>query len=163
MRCVAARSGDGAMSISRLTNNWQYFAHGIWVTVRVTTSACVLGFCIAFCHPLMRTSALLPLRIAAGAYWKCCVTSLHHSALHLLLRTAFCGIAYRAIAGTIALAMFVSAYYAQCRRGAMALSARSGRSGTADGLHPPAILRDIIIPQMWKFAQPPMAARQPWL
>ena len=57
--------------ISVVTNNWQYFAHGIWVTVRVTTSAAILGFCIAFVIALMRTSALLPLRIAAGreAIW----------------------------------------------------------------------------------------------
>src|SRR3981081_1206270 len=54
--------------ISVITNNWPYFARGIWVTVLVTTSAAILGFCIAFVVALLRTSAFLPLRITAGAY-----------------------------------------------------------------------------------------------
>jgi polar amino acid transport system permease protein len=146
--------------ISVVTNNWQYFAHGIWVTVRVTTSAAILGFCIAFVIALMRTSALLPLRIAAGAY----VEVLRNIPFIILLFIFFYGLPFAGIripervAGTIALAMFASAYYAEILRGAMAAVPHGQvEAARAMGFTHPQILRDIIVPQMWKFALPPMA------
>ncbi|MDB5501557.1 MAG: Polar amino acid transport system permease protein [Tardiphaga sp.] len=148
------------LDISVITNNWQYFAQGIWVTVVVTTSATILGFCIGFIIALVRTSTLLPLRIAGGVY----VEVLRNVPFIILLFLFFYGLPFAGIripervAGTIALAMFASAYYAEILRGAMAAVPRGQvEAARAIGFTQPQILRYIIAPQMWKFALPPMA------
>ena len=148
------------LDISVITNNWQYFAAGIWVTVLVTISATILGFCIAFIIALVRTSAVLPLRIAAGVY----VEVLRNIPFIILLFIFFYGLPFAGIripervAGTIALAMFASAYYAEILRGAMAAVPHGQvEAARAMGFTHLQILRDIIVPQMWKFALPPMA------
>jgi polar amino acid transport system permease protein len=146
--------------ISVITNNWQYFAHGIGVTVLVTTSATILGFCIAFIVALLRTSGSLPLRVATGAY----VEVLRNIPFVILLFIFFYGLPFAGIriperlAGTIALAMFSSAYYAEILRGAMAAVPQGQiEAARALGLTHPQILHYIIVPQMWKFALPPVA------
>jgi polar amino acid transport system permease protein len=148
------------LDLSVITSNWQYFAHGIGVTILVTTAATILGFCIAFIVALLRTSAFLPLRIAAGAY----VEVLRNIPFIILLFIFFYGLPFAGIriperlAGTIALAMFASAYYGEILRGAMAAVPHGQvEAAQAMGLTNRQILRDIIVPQMWKFALPPMA------
>jgi polar amino acid transport system permease protein len=146
--------------ISVITNNWPYFARGIGVTVLVTTSAAILGFCIAFIIALLRTSAFPPLRIAAAAY----LEVLRNIPFIILLFIFFYGLPFAGIriperlAGMVALAMFVSAYYGEILRGAMAAVPHGQvEAARAMGFSHAQILRDIIVPQMWKFALPPMA------
>jgi His/Glu/Gln/Arg/opine family amino acid ABC transporter permease subunit len=146
--------------ISVITNNWPYFVHGIGVTVLVTMSAAILGFCIAFIIVLLRTSAFPPLRIAAAAY----LEVLRNIPFIILLFIFFYGLPFAGIriperlAGMVALAMFVSAYYGEILRGAMAAVPHGQvEAARAMGFSHAQILRDIIVPQMWKFALPPMA------
>jgi His/Glu/Gln/Arg/opine family amino acid ABC transporter permease subunit len=146
--------------ISVITNNWPYFVHGIGVTVLVTMSAAILGFCIAFIIALLRTSAFPPLRIAAAAY----LEVLRNIPFIILLFIFFYGLPFAGIriperlAGMVALAMFVSAYYGEILRGAMAAVPHGQvEAARAMGFSHAQILRDIIVPQMWKFALPPMA------
>ena len=56
------------MDYTVVTNNWPLFAKGIWMTIQVSLAAIVLGFCIAFCVALIRTSRFRVLRIAASVY-----------------------------------------------------------------------------------------------
>jgi His/Glu/Gln/Arg/opine family amino acid ABC transporter permease subunit len=146
--------------ISVITKNWPYFVHGIGVTVLVTMSAAILGFCIAFIIALLRTSAFPPLRIAAAAY----LEVLRNIPFIILLFIFFYGLPFAGIriperlAGMVALAMFVSAYYGEILRGAMAAVPHGQvEAARAMGFSHSQILRDIIVPQMWKFALPPMA------
>lgn len=148
------------IDLTVITNNWQYFAKGIWMTIQVATAAILLGFCIAFAVALIRTSRFLFLRSLATVY----VEVLRNIPFIILLFIFFYGLPFAGIrlpeqvAGTIALAMFASAYYGEIIRGAMA-SVPKGQveAARAMGFTYPQILYDIIIPQMWKFALPPMA------
>jgi len=146
--------------ISVITGNWAYFARGIGMTILITTAGMLLGFGIGFLVALLRTATLLPLRIAVGIY----VEVLRNIPFIILLFIFFYGLPFAGIripsqvAGTVALALFCSAYYAEILRGAMA-AVPSGQieAARAMGLTHLQILRDIIVPQMWKFALPPMA------
>src|SRR3977135_3286298 len=134
--------------ISVITNNWPYFVHGIGVTVLVTMSAAILGFCIAFIIALLRTSAFPPLRIAAAAY----LEVLRNIPFIILLFIFFYGLPFAGIriperlAGMVALAMFVSAYYGEILRGAMAAVPHGQvEAARAMGFSHAQILRDIIV------------------
>lgn len=148
------------MDYAVVTNNWPLFAKGIWMTIQVSLAAIVLGFCIAFCIALIRTSRFRVLRIVASVY----VEVLRNIPFVILLFIFFYGLPFAGIrlpgqvAGTIALSMFASAYYGEIIRGAMAAVPRGQvEAARAMGFTFPQTLRDVIIPQMWKFALPPMA------
>lgn len=148
------------LDFSVLLNYWPYFARGIVVTIQIATMAAILGFLIAFPMALMRTSSIAPVRWVATTY----VEILRNVPFIILVFLFYYGLPFSGIrlpeitAGTIALAMFASAYYAEILRGAMASVPRGQvEAGRAMGMTSPQILRDIIVPQMWKFALPPMA------
>ncbi|GGE53582.1 hypothetical protein GCM10007276_33270 [Agaricicola taiwanensis] len=143
-----------------IIDHWPYFAAGIWMTIQVSLAAIVLGFMIAFAVALLRTSRFRLLRGVASAY----VEMLRNVPFIILLFIFFYGLPFSGIrlpeqvAGTIALSFFASAYYAEIIRGAMASVPRGQvEAARAMGFTYGQILRDIIVPQMWKFALPPMA------
>lgn len=137
-----------------------YFMVGIWMTIQVSLAAIAIGFCTAFCVALMRTSRFRALRWFGSVY----VEVLRNVPFIILLFIFFYGLPFTGIrlkeqvAGSIALSFFASAYYAEIIRGAMASVPRGQvEAARAMGFTYGQILRDIIIPQMWKFALPPMA------
>ncbi|HEY0122439.1 MAG TPA: amino acid ABC transporter permease [Rhizobium sp.] len=148
------------MDFSVIANNWPLFAKGIWMTIQVSIAAIILGFCIAFGVALVRTSRFRALRVAASVY----VEVLRNIPFIILLFIFFYGLPFAGIrlpeqaAGTIALSLFASAYYGEIIRGAMAAVPRGQvEAARAMGFTFAQTLRDIVIPQMWKFALPPMA------
>jgi len=148
------------MDYTVVTNNWPLFAKGIWMTIQISLAAILVGFVIAFGIALVRTSRFRALRIAATVY----VEILRNIPFVILLFIFFYGLPFAGIrlpaqfAGTIALSLFASAYYGEIIRGAMAAVPRGQvEAARAMGFTWAQTLRDIIIPQMWKFALPPMA------
>lgn len=145
---------------SVITGHWLDFARGIGVTVLVTSLGLLLGFLIGFAVALLRASSLLPLRILIGFY----VEVLRNIPFIILLFIFFYGLPFANIrlpsqvAGGIALALFSSAYYAEILRGAMAAVPHGQvEAARAIGFSHWQILRDVVVPQMWKFALPPLA------
>jgi len=166
MRCVAARSGErGPCSISRSLPTTAILCARNLGDGSSYDFGCSSRLLHRVCH---RADAHVRSPAAADCRWRYvevlrnipssfCSSS---SSTDCLFGDPHTG----AIGGTIALAMFVSAYYAEILRGAMAAVPHGQvEAARAMGFTHPQILRDIIIPQMWKFALPPMAARQPWL
>lgn len=148
------------LDFSVILNHWPYFAQGIALTVILSMCGAVFGFAIAFPMALMRTSPYWILRILSGIY----VEVLRNVPFIILVFLFFYGLPFAGIrmpervAGAIALSLFASAYYAEILRGAMASIPRGQvEAARAIGFTYPQILRDVVVPQMWKFALPPMA------
>ncbi|AYD03602.1 amino acid ABC transporter permease [Neorhizobium sp. NCHU2750] len=148
------------MDYTVVTNNLQLFAKGIWMTIQISIAAVLFGFVIAFGVALIRTSRFHALKVAAAVY----VEVLRNIPFVILLFIFFYGLPFAGIrlpeqfAGTIALSLFASAYYGEIIRGAMASVPRGQvEAARAMGFTWGQTLRDVIIPQMWKFALPPMA------
>jgi polar amino acid transport system permease protein/putative glutamine transport system permease protein len=148
------------LDISVFLNYWPYFAKGFWLTIQISLCSAVLGFLIAFPMALMRVSHVRVLRVLSAFY----IEVLRNVPFIILVFLFFYGLPFAGVrlpervAGTIALSLFVSAYYAEILRGAMASIPRGQvEAARAAGFTYPQILRDIVVPQMWKFALPPMA------
>ncbi|WP_185984493.1 amino acid ABC transporter permease [Aureimonas mangrovi] len=148
------------LDLAVIANYWPYFLQGLWLTITISLSAAVLGFVIAFPMALARTAPYAVLRAGSTVY----VEVLRNVPFIILVFLFFYGLPFAGIrmpervAGTIALSLFASAYYAEILRGAIASIPRGQvEAARAVGFTYPQILRDVIIPQMWKFALPPMA------
>ncbi len=134
-----------------LLDYWPLLLQGAGLTVRVSAFALVIGYAAGVAVAMF---ALMPGRLprfAAGLY----IETLRNIPFIILIFVVYYGLPFSGIrlpatvAGTLALALFVSAYYAEIVRAAKFESAR------AIGMSPVQAVRHIVTPQILRALVPP--------
>ncbi|WAJ28317.1 amino acid ABC transporter permease [Antarcticirhabdus aurantiaca] len=141
-----------------LADYWPLFLQGAWLTVRICAVAFIVGYSIGI---LVALAALVPSRIVralVGAY----VGLLRSVPFIIILFLVYYGLPFAGIrfpayvTGTLALALFASAYYAEIVRGAI-LSLPRGQfeSARTVGMSPLQAMRHVVFPQILRGLVPP--------
>lgn len=140
-------------------DNWQMFAEGALVTLRVTATAFVGGLILATIVAALSFTPLLAVRMAVSVY----LAVLRGIPFIILLFIVHFGMPFAGVrlpallTGSIALTLFASAYYAEVIRAA-ALSLPRGQwdSARAIGMSPLQAVRHVIAPQILAPSVPPL-------
>lgn len=141
-----------------LLDYWDILLLGAWLTVRITFMAFVFGYILGIAVALL---AMAPSRIAraiAGTY----VEVLRNIPFIIILFLVYYGLPFSGLrmpalfAGTLALSLFVSAYYAEIVRAAIfALPRGQFESARAIGMSPAQAMRHVVGPQVLRTVIPP--------
>jgi His/Glu/Gln/Arg/opine family amino acid ABC transporter permease subunit len=143
---------------SILADYWPLFLQGAWLTVRICAVAFIVGYSVGI---LVALAALVPSRIVralVAAY----VGVLRSVPFIIILFLVYYGLPFAGIrfpayvTGTLALALFASAYYAEIVRGAI-LSLPRGQfeSARTVGMSPLQAMRHVVFPQILRGLVPP--------
>lgn len=134
------------------------FLGGAWVTVQITVSAFLMGYAIGIG---MALAALLPgaiPRVLVAAY----VGTLRSIPFIITLFVIYYGLAFLdlrlppVVTGTIALAVFASAYYTEViRAGILGIPRGQFDSGRAIGMTMPQVMWHVVGPQVVRGLVPP--------
>jgi His/Glu/Gln/Arg/opine family amino acid ABC transporter permease subunit len=122
-----------------LVDYWPLLLQGAWLTVQVSAAALIIGYAAGIAVAMI---ALMPgwlPRLAAGLY----IETLRNIPFIILIFVVYYGLPFSGIrlpatiVGTLALALFVSAYYAEIVRAAiLALPRGQFESARAIGMSP---------------------------
>ena len=133
-------------------------AAGAWLTVRIAITAFLLGYAVGIVLALV---ALIPHwfpRVLVAAY----VAILRGVPFIIILFLVYYGLPFAGVrfpavvTGTVALALFASAYYAEIVRAAiLALPPGQFESARAIGMSPLQAMRHVIAPQILRALVPP--------
>lgn len=141
-----------------LLDYWDILLKGAWLTVQITVYAFLLGYALGIAMALLGLAPARPLRILAGIY----IETLRNIPFIIILFLVYYGLPFSGIripamfAGTIALAMFVSAYYAEIVRAAiLALPRGQFESARAIGMSPAQAMWNVVAPQIVRTLIPP--------
>jgi len=147
-----------SFDIAILQDYWPLFLQGAWLTVRITLVAFLIAYAAGI---LVALAALAPsrlLRSAAGVY----VGVLRAIPFIIILFLVHYGLPFAGvrlpayITGTLALALFASAYYAEIVRGAIANLPRGQfESARVIGMSPAEAMRHVVFPQIARGLVPP--------
>jgi His/Glu/Gln/Arg/opine family amino acid ABC transporter permease subunit len=141
-----------------LLDYWPLLLQGAWLTVQVSAAALIIGYAAGIAVAMI---ALMPgwlPRLAAGLY----IETLRNIPFIILIFVVYYGLPFSGIrlpatiVGTLALALFVSAYYAEIVRAAiLALPRGQFESARAVGMSPAQAMRHVVAPQILRALVPP--------
>jgi polar amino acid transport system permease protein len=141
-----------------LAQYWPLFLEGAWLTIRITAAAFVLGYAAGIVLALL---ALVPnpvVRFLVAAY----VAVIRAIPFIIILFLVYYGLPFAGVrmpavvTGTLALAVFASAYYAEIVRAAiLALPRGQFESARVIGMSPLQAMRHVIFPQILRGLVPP--------
>lgn len=139
------------MSLDIFTTYWPILLQGTWLTVRIVFVSFVIGYAIGI---LVALISLIPSKFArlfAGTY----TLVLRSIPFIITLFLVYYGLPFFGfrlpayVAGTVALSLFVSAYYCEIIRAAIvALPKGQFESGRVLGMSPLQTMRHVIAPQV---------------
>jgi len=141
-----------------LVDYWPLLLQGAWLTLQVSAAAFVMGYVAGIAIALI---ALVPgwlPRLVTGLY----VETLRNIPFIIILFVVYYGLPFSGIrlpavlVGTVALALFASAYYAEIVRAAiLALPRGQFESARAIGMSPISAMRHVVAPQILSTLVPP--------
>jgi His/Glu/Gln/Arg/opine family amino acid ABC transporter permease subunit len=141
-----------------LLDYWPLLLQGAWLTIKVSAAALILGYAAGIAVAMI---ALMPgwlPRFAAGLY----IETLRNIPFIILIFVVYYGLPFSGIrlpasvVGTVALALFVSAYYAEIVRAAiLALPRGQFESARAIGMSPAQAMWNVVAPQILRALVPP--------
>ena len=140
-----------------LLDYWPLLLQGAWLTVQVSAMALVIGYAAGIAVALI---ALMPgwPRLVTGLY----IETLRNIPFIILLFVVYYGLPFSGIrlpatfVGTLALALFASAYYAEIVRSAiLALPRGQFESARAIGMSPAEAMWHVVAPQILRVLVPP--------
>jgi polar amino acid transport system permease protein len=141
-----------------LVQYWPLFLQGAWLTVQISAGAFVLGYALGVPIALL---ALIPGRLPR-ALVASYVTVLRGIPFIITLFLVYYGLPFAGIrmpaylVGTVALALYASAYYAEIvRAGILALPPGQYESARAVGMSPVQAMRNVVGPQVARSVVPP--------
>lgn len=141
-----------------LLDYWLLLLQGAWLTVQVSAAALIAGYATGIVVAMI---ALMPgwlPRLAAGFY----IETLRNIPFIIVIFVVYYGLPFSGIrlpatiVGTLALALFVSAYYAEIVRAAiLALPRGQFESARAIGMSPAQAMLNVVAPQILRALVPP--------
>ena len=141
-----------------LVQYWPLFLQGAWLTVQVSVQAFLLGYALGIAVALL---ALVPgwaPRVLVSTY----VAVLRSIPFIIIVFVVYYGLPFSGVrlpatvVGTVALALFASAYYTEIiRAGILALPRGQFESARAVGMSPLQAMRHIVGPQVARAIVPP--------
>lgn len=141
-----------------LVDYWPLLLEGTVLTLAVSAAAAVVGYVLGIAVALVGLVPSRPARLAAGLY----IEVLRDIPFIIILFVTYYGLPFAGVrlpatfVGTLALALFVSAYYAEIVRAAIvALPRGQFESARAVGMSPLAAMRHVVGPQILRAAIPP--------
>ena len=141
-----------------LLRYWPLLLDGAWLTVRVSAAAFVIGYAVGILIALLSLVPNRILRAIVTAYLVC----LRAVPFIILLFLVYYGLPFAGVrlpafvAGTAALALFASAYYAEIVRAAiLALPRGQFESARVIGMSPLGAMRHVIFPKIVPALLPP--------
>lgn len=141
-----------------LLQYWSLFVEGAWRTVQISVQAILLGYAIGIALALVSLAPGWVARLAVSAY----IEMLRAIPFIIILFVVYYGLPFSGIrlpatlVGTVALALFASAYYAEIvRAGILALPRGQFESARAIGMSPLQAMRHIVGPQVARSIVPP--------
>jgi len=147
--------------IDVLTDNFDRFAAGLWVTVRLVGVSLLVAFVLGTLVAALRVSPARILRRVGGVY----VEVFRNIPLLVLLFIAFAGVRRGGVditawtAGILSLGVYTSAYVAEAlRSGVTAVSAGQMDAGLSLGFDQREVLRRIVLPQAFRTVIPPLGS-----
>ena len=147
--------------IDVLTDNFDRFAAGLWVTVRLVGVSLVVAFVLGTLVAALRVAPSRVLRSLGGIY----VEIFRNLPLLVLLFIAFAGVRRAGVdvsawtAGTLSLGVYTSAYVAEAlRSGVAAVSKGQVDAGLSLGFNYRQVLRRIVLPQAFRTVIPPLGS-----
>ena len=147
--------------IDVLTDNFDRFTAGLWVTVRLVGISFVVAFVLGTMVTALRVAPSRLLRSLGGIY----VETFRNIPLLVLLFIAFAGVRRGGVdisawtAGTISLGVYTSAYVAEAlRSGVTAVSEGQMDAGLSLGFTQREVFRRIVLPQAFRTVIPPLGS-----
>jgi His/Glu/Gln/Arg/opine family amino acid ABC transporter permease subunit len=147
--------------IDVLTDNFDRFAAGLWVTVRLVGISFVVAFVLGTLVAALRVAPSRLLRSLGGVY----VELFRNIPLLVLLFIAFAGVRRAGVdisawtAGTLSLGVYTSAYVGEAlRSGVAAVSEGQMDAGLSLGFSYRDVLRRIVLPQAFRTVIPPLGS-----
>lgn len=137
---------------------WPLLLDGAWLTARICAAALVIGYAVGILIALLSLVPSRALRALVAAY----LLGLRAVPFIILLFLVYYGLPFAGlrvpatVTGTVALALFASAYYAEIVRAAIAALPRGQfESARAIGMSPLAAMRHVVFPQIVPALLPP--------
>jgi len=147
--------------IDVLTDNFDRFVAGLWVTVRLVGVSFFVALALGTLVAALRVAPSRALQRLGGVY----VETFRNLPLLVLLFIAFAGVRRGGIdisawtAGTISLGVYTSAYVAEAlRSGVTAVSQGQLDAGLSLGFTHRQVLRRIVLPQAFRTVIPPLGS-----
>ncbi len=147
--------------IDVLTDNFDRFVAGLWVTVRLVGVSFFVALALGTLVAALRVAPSRMLRRLGGVY----VEVFRNIPLLVLLFIAFAGVRRGGVditawtAGTISLGIYTSAYVAEAlRSGVTAVSQGQMDAGLSLGFTHREVLRRIVLPQAFRTVIPPLGS-----
>jgi His/Glu/Gln/Arg/opine family amino acid ABC transporter permease subunit len=147
--------------IDVLTDNFDRFAAGLWVTVRLVGIGLIVAFVLGTLVAALRVAPSRLLRSLGGVY----VEVFRNIPLLVLLFIAFAGVRRAGVdisawtAGTLSLGVYTSAYVGEAlRSGVAAVSEGQMDAGLSLGFSYRDVLRRIVLPQAFRTVIPPLGS-----
>ncbi|WP_315836692.1 amino acid ABC transporter permease [Bradyrhizobium prioriisuperbiae] len=141
-----------------LLDYWPLLLQGAWLTVQVSATALVIGYAAGIAVALIALMPGWPPRLVTGLY----IETLRNIPFIILLFVVYYGLPFSGIrlpatfVGTLALALFASAYYAEIVRAAiLALPRGQFESARAIGMSPAEAMWHVVAPQILRTLVPP--------
>jgi His/Glu/Gln/Arg/opine family amino acid ABC transporter permease subunit len=147
--------------IDVLTDNFDRFAAGLWVTVRLVGISLIVAFVLGTLVAALRVAPSRLLRRLGGIY----VEVFRNLPLLVLLFIAYAGVRRGGVdisawtAGILSLGIYTSAYVAEAvRSGVAAVSEGQMDAGLSLGFSHREVLRRIVLPQAFRTVIPPLGS-----
>ncbi len=147
--------------IDVLTDNFDRFVAGLWVTVRLVGVSFFVALALGTLVAALRVARSRALQRLGGVY----VETFRNLPLLVLLFIAFAGVRRGGVdisawtAGTISLGIYTSAYVAEAlRSGVTAVSQGQMDAGLSLGFTHREVLRRIVLPQAFRTVIPPLGS-----
>ena len=144
-----------------LTDHFDQFASGLWVTIRLVLASFVVALVLGTLVAALRVSPSRPLQKVGTVY----VEIFRNTPLLVLLFIAFAGVRRAGLdvdawtAGIVSLGVYTSAYVAEAlRSGVTAVNRGQIEAGLSLGFTYPAVLRRIVLPQAFRTVIPPLGS-----
>ena len=141
-----------------LADYWPLLLQGAWLTIQVSVAAMAIGYAAGIVVALIALMPGWPLRLVTACY----VETLRNIPFIILLFVVYYGLPFAGIrlpatlVGTVALALFASAYYAEIVRAAiLALPRGQFESARAIGMSPASAMWHVVAPQILRALVPP--------
>jgi glutamate transport system permease protein len=144
-----------------LTDNFDQFASGFWVTVRIVGIALAVALVVGTVVAALRVAPSPWLQRLGGVY----VETFRNIPLLVLLFISFAGLRRAGlditpwVAGTTSLGLYTAAYVAEAlRSGVFAVSRGQREAATSLGFSETETMRIIVLPQAFRTVIPPLAS-----
>ena len=144
-----------------LTENFDAFASGFWVTVRLVTISFVIALAVGTVVAALRVAPSPWLQRLGGIY----VETFRNIPLLVLLFISFAGLRRAGVdigpwtAGTASLGLYTAAYVAEAlRSGVFAVSSGQREAARSLGFSEGEALRIVVLPQAFRTVIPPLAS-----